>query len=114
MARLSKEEELRRIHARPEFHGLDEESVRAALRDGKTTPISLEVGRLMVAYVHAFDRRDGDAANITPEEVMKVTPDCCAPIEAVALKLAADLIGDAMLLATMKSLVPKMDARQQP
>lgn len=106
---LTQEQELKRIHARPEFRTMDEKTVRETLKGGKTTPVSLEVGRLMVAYVHALDRRDGTAHRLTTEDVLKVTPDCCCPIERVALKLAADLVADNVLLATVKALVPKMD-----
>jgi hypothetical protein len=97
-----------KIQTKPQFRDLKASEVHAALKKGTSSPISLEVGRLMVAYIEAIGDRKHPSTIQAAQDWIKNHPDCCRPIELVALELAINLTGNRQLLAVLKSVIPAL------
>ena len=79
------------IQTRPEFRSLEQQSIHAALQEGKQNLISTEVGRLMTEYLNVLQKTN--RTPVTEEDLLQLVPNCCRPIEAIAFRFAADLAG---------------------
>ena len=94
------------IKAKPEFRSLGQHSIHAELQQGKRSPISREVERLMTEYIDVLQKVD--KTPITEEDIQNLVPNCCYPIEAIALRFAADLVGTKEVLTVLRSLAPEL------
>jgi hypothetical protein len=87
------------VPAEAPFRSLDAKAVKAALTEGHPNPVSLEVGRLMLAYLESFQAR-------TPGNYLR-SDDLQMPIQETSFRLASTVFNDRELLAAVTSLLSR-------
>ncbi len=82
------------IEPKLQFRGLDENAVMKALEDSNPeNPIAVEVARLIEGYTANLERHV-QRLGYMPSDVLRIKPRW--PIEAVAMRLTAEAVKDAV------------------
>jgi hypothetical protein len=79
------------ICAKPQFWLLNKETINDALDHGGNCPVGEEVQRLKAAFVAELMARY-ETAPLSVGEFLKIHPESCCPIEAIALQKAVAMM----------------------